>query len=239
MHCESCVNRISESLSKLPGVQDLEVTLDPQQAVVQTETRLHRSVVENAVAQAGNYKVVDAVESANGIPSRATQPVDAPATPAAAATYYPLMLVLGFILLGTSILQWRAGTWSSGQAMSDFMGCFFVVFAFFKLLDLNGFAGTFSRYDLVAARSKVYAKIYPFLELALGVAYLVGRHLFWVNIATLVLMTVGSLGVIVTLRRWEQIQCACLGTVIQLPMSTVTLIEDAGMALMAAIMLAM
>jgi hypothetical protein len=34
-----------------------------------------------------------------------------------------------------------------------------------------------------------------------------------------------------------KIQCACLGTVFQLPMSTVTIVEDVGMVLMAAFML--
>lgn len=236
MHCQACVSRISDSLSKLPGVQDLQVSLDPPEAVVQSTGGLNRHDVESAVAAAGNYRVVEAIATENG---PATQMATTATTKSAAATYFPLLLVLAFLLLATGLLQWRAGEWNGMTAMSDFMGCFFVVFAFFKLLDLNGFAGTFSRYDLVAARSMVYAKVYPFLELALGVAYLIGRQLFWVNIATLVLMTVGAVGVIAALRRREQIQCACLGTVIQLPMSTVTLIEDAGMALMAAVMLSL
>lgn len=239
MHCESCVSRISEALSKLPGVQDLEVSLQPQQAAIHSEGRLDRETVRKAIQHVGKYEVLDAVESNGHAPG--SQPSMDTLPPANAATYYPLLLVLGFLLLATGLLQWRAGVWNVARAMSDFMGCFFVVFAFFKLLDLEGFAGTFSRYDLLAARSTVYARVYPFLELSLGVAYLAlsGPQLVWVNVATLVLMTIGSLGVIDTLCRREQIQCACLGTVIQLPMSTVTLIEDAGMALMAAVMLVM
>lgn len=48
-----------------------------------------------------------------------------------------------------------------------------------------------------------------------------------------------SAGVANSLVNRRKVKCACLGSVFNLPMSTVTLIEDAGMAAMAAIMLVM
>jgi hypothetical protein len=53
----------------------------------------------------------------------------------------------------------------------------------------------------------------------------------------LVLSLIGAVGVIQSVRAKETIQCACLGTVFQLPMSTVTIVENAGMAAMAGWML--
>lgn len=121
--------------------------------------------------------------------------------------------------------------------MLDFMAGFFLVFSFFKLLDLRGFADAYQSYDIIARRSRPYAFAYPFLELALGVAYLVRWQLTITNAVTLALMLAGSVGVLRALLRKDRIRCACLGTALNLPMTTVTLVEDLGMAAMAALML--
>ncbi|WP_417748583.1 MauE/DoxX family redox-associated membrane protein [Rosistilla oblonga] len=76
------------------------------------------------------------------------------------------------------------------------------------------------------------------IEVALGIAYLLRFELFWTNTITLIVMSVGSVGVLRSLMQKRKIQCACLGTEFELPMTTVTLVEDVGMAAMAAIMLA-
>lgn len=44
---------------------------------------------------------------------------------------------------------------------------------------------------------------------------------------------------ILALRRGLDIECPCMGSVLSVPLSTVTLVEDLGMAAMAAAMLAM
>jgi hypothetical protein len=49
----------------------------------------------------------------------------------------------------------------------------------------------------------------------------------------------GALGVVSALRRGLDIECACMGTVLHVPLSTVALVEDLGMAGMAGAMLAM
>ena len=69
--------------------------------------------------------------------------------------------------------------------MSRFMAGFFLVFSFFKLLNLRAFADAYAGYDVVAARWRVWGYDYPFVELALGAAYLTG---FWpvaTNVVTL------------------------------------------------------
>jgi hypothetical protein len=123
--------------------------------------------------------------------------------------------------------------------MNSFMAGFFLVFSFFKFLDLRGFAGAYRSYDLLARAVPARSVVYPFVEFALGVAYLLRINPVLTNATTLGLMLIGSLGVLKTLLDKRTIRCACLGTVIKLPMTTVTLVEDLGMAVMAAAMLAM
>ena len=121
--------------------------------------------------------------------------------------------------------------------MGHFMGGFFVAFSFFKLLDVRAFADAYAGYDILARRSRAYALAYPFIELALGVAYLADFWPLATNLVTLLVMSVGSVGVIQSLLNRRKIRCACLGAVFNLPMSTVTLLEDGVMAAMAAVML--
>ena len=119
------------------------------------------------------------------------------------------------------------------------MAGFFLVFSFFKLLDLTAFADSYQMYDVIAARSRGYALAYPFIELVLGVAYVVRFEPVLTNAVTLVVMLVGAYGVLKSLLAGRKIRCACLGAVLNLPMTYVTLVEDALMAVMAAAMLAM
>lgn len=123
-----------------------------------------------------------------------------------------------------------------GAWMHDFMGFFLVVFAMLKLFDLPGFADGFQKYDLVAKRARPYALLYPFIELALGLAYLARWRLDLVYPVTVLVMTVGAVGVILALKRGLDLECACMGTTLKVPLSTVALVEDIGMAAMALVM---
>jgi len=86
-------------------------------------------------------------------------------------------------------------------------------------------------------RCKAYGFIYPFIELTLGLAYLLAYEPQATNIMTVIVMGFSSLGVIRSVMNKQKIRCACLGTVFELPMSTITIIEDLLMAGMAAWML--
>jgi hypothetical protein len=58
--------------------------------------------------------------------------------------------------------------------------------------------------------------------------------LSWIALA---LSLIGAVGVIRANLSRQTIECACLGTVFKLPMSVVTVVENLGMAVMAAWML--
>jgi copper chaperone CopZ len=150
------------------------------------------------------------------------------------STYKPLLLILALIIAGTLYLDIRTPFGGNFETlMMDFMGLFFILFGFFKLFDVSGFQKSFASYDVVAARFSPYGYAYPFIEIGLGVAYLMNWTTLWLHLFVFVLMGVGLVGIFKTLRSGQKIQCACVGTQFNLPMSSVTLIENAAMALMA------
>lgn len=106
------------------------------------------------------------------------------------------------------------------------------------MLDVKGFASSYAMYDLLAIKVPIYGYIYPFIELGLGLAYLTGFNPFFTNVATIAVMGFSSIGVIKSVLNKQKLRCACLGAVFNLPMSTVTIIEDLLMVAMAATMLA-
>jgi hypothetical protein len=152
--------------------------------------------------------------------------------------YIPLIVIISLTVLAACAkqLSYAAG-WNWMSWMHDFMGFFLVVFSMFKLFNLEGFADGFQMYDLLAKPVRAYAYLYPFIELALGLGYLARWQPTLIYSVTVIVMTFGTLGVIRALTKRLDIQCACLGTVLSVPLSTVALTEDLGMAAMAGVML--
>jgi hypothetical protein len=75
------------------------------------------------------------------------------------------------------------------------------------------------------------------VELALGVLYLTNVFPWYTNLMTVIILGVSSIGVIKSNLEKQKIKCACLGDVFNLPMSTITIIEDVTMVAMAGFML--
>jgi YHS domain-containing protein len=188
---------------------------------------------------------------AGGAPPRPPSPEGRAAEPAAAGrvrrqetdgggrwrSYLPVLIVVATAAAAAVAGQvGYEGPWSGKAWMHDFMGLFLVIFAMFKFFDLPGFADGFRRYDLLAKRVRGYAYVYPFIELGLGLGYLTQRQDASLYVLTIAVMTFGAFGVIRALRQGLDLDCACLGTVLKVPLSTVALIEDLGMAAMAAAM---
>jgi YHS domain-containing protein len=140
--------------------------------------------------------------------------------------YFPLLLILGYLVLVTGIIEVYSSTPNFSIWMYHFMGGFFVIFSFFKFLDLNGFVSAFRGYDVIAKKFPLYGYSYPFIELILGLGFILKWNLIFLNWATIIFMLVSSIGVIESLLKKNKIQCACLGTVFNLPMSTITVVED-------------
>lgn len=264
LHCQACVARVKSALA--PFASEVTITLAPQQTATLSDPSGTFEQWAAAIARVGAYTAsltppapavgASAVSAAASVTRVATNiPIKPKAAPtgdsvptaqgSAAAlpakslqTYYPLLLLAAFLVFIPILAQWGSGQPFDGQAwMRHFMAAFFLAFSFFKLLDVRAFAQAYAGYDLVAKAWAPWGFLYPFVELALGIAYLVNFNPTITNTVTLVVMGVSLIGVVRAVLSKQAIRCACLGAVFNLPMSTVTIIEDGLMVAMAAWML--
>lgn len=226
MHCSACIEKIKKALS--PHFNITAITLNPPILKIESSEHPSLSELNSYISSAGKYKLTPQ-----------TQPVDSSTINAESGwtAYYPIFLITAYIVgvatinnIHTTDINWHG--W-----MRQFMAGFFLVFSAFKFLDLAGFAEGYATYDLLARRWHGYGYIYPFLELSLGILYLTNWMPTATQIATIIIMGFSSLGVINSLLKKQKFQCACLGTILKVPLSSITLIEDLTMVLMAALSL--
>ena len=241
MTCGACVKRVQTALA--PFGEKVDVTLQPPQVVIQG---VKAGITQLAGALAGSHYSISEMTPSTQVTPTVALPVKHIANVSAAevqsalswfATYRPLLLILAYLLAASTLVQvlqnGLAGVlWH--ETMRYFMAGFFLVFSFFKLLDVPAFADAYAGYDLLAKRWHGWGLIYPFVELALGLAYLANWNPLLTNWVTLIIMGFSAIGVIQAVLDKRSIRCACLGAVFKLPMSTVTIIEDVGMVAMAA-----
>ena len=135
--------------------------------------------------------------------------------------------VLAVVLIGGAIWSYLA------DFMIIYMGIFFILFSLMKMLDWNGFVNAFAGYDLIAKRSRLYGLAYPAIEFIIGVLYLTGTFIIGAAGVTIFIMGIGSIGVGKNIFSKNKIQCACLGTKINVPLTKVTFLEDIIMVVMA------
>jgi copper chaperone CopZ len=233
MHCQSCVGKVTDALQRVDGVTSAQVSLNPPTARVDMSMHVPMAELNRAVQTAGDYRIVEAAAEPG-----AHAEADAAIDPPPRESLYPLFLIVGYLLGTIALVAIATGERSPHVLMRHFMGGFFLVFSFFKLLDLRGFTDAYRSYDVLAGAWPAWGLVYPLVELALGGAYLLDLYPVATNVVTLALMLIGAVGVLEALLDKRAIRCACLGTALNLPMTTITLVEDLGMAAMAAVMLA-
>ncbi len=232
MTCGSC-------LAKLKPALDAEETITSWDADLEDPRKLVRV---DLTSTGSPEHVLDVIRHAGFEANVVSEPLPTAASDAKAtfrlATYKPLLLVVAYVIGASVLFESLHEQWQWSRAMNYFMGFFFLGFAFFKLLDVSKFADAFATYDVIAKRSRFYALAYPAIEVALGLMFVTGTWLVFAGSATAVVMAVGLVGVISAVRKKQTIQCACLGTAFNLPMSFVTIIENSVMLVMAIAMLA-
>lgn len=238
MTCGKCLQTVKAALSKIEGIQKADVTLEPPQAVITMSTHIPSAVMNKHLASAGKYQLEE-TESMHHEMSAAV--IDENTLHEEKRSFFtaykPILLVFAYLIGITVLSEVTKSRFNIMTSMNTFMGGFFLIFSFFKLLDVKGFAYSYMSYDIIAKKWLGWGFVYPFIELALGLAYLFHFDHTITNIATIAVMGVSSVGVIQSLLAKKKIQCACLGTVFNLPMSKITLIEDLLMVVMAAAML--
>ena len=234
MTCNGCRTSVENKLGAVDGVKKASVNLENEVAVIEMEHHIGTNTLQKALPE--KYGISDLPAEKNKTNVFAESSVSSPATEGSKIQQLkPLFLILGYIAVATVLLNFRRANWDG--AMLDFMGLFFIVFSFFKILDLAGFTESFSMYDPLAKVLPVYGWIYPFIETALGLMFLMRFQVPVALIATLVVLGITTIGVSRTLLSKKSIQCACLGTALKLPMTEATFIENAIMIVMAAVVL--
>jgi len=224
MTCTSCEAKVKSALQMLENVTSVTVSKEENTAIITMDKHIPLGLLQKALPE--KYQISPTQHSEI-----------AEQTKSWFVTYRPILLIFFYIILITLLAQFTNHHFDAMQWMQHFMAGFFLVFSFFKLLNLKGFAESYVMYDVLAKRIPAWAYIYVFVELALGIAYLVNFNPLITNIVTFIVMSISIIGVLQSVLNKRKIQCACLGAVFNLPMSTVTIIEDALMIGMSAIMI--
>jgi copper chaperone CopZ len=230
MTCSSCEAKVKQALSTFEGVEVISVSKDENKVVLQSDKPFNLNDLQSVLGGANSkYQITEF-----SLPKPESN-----VSPEASwfQTYKPILLIFIYIFGITFLVQWSNETINYMEWMRHFMAGFFLVFSFFKLLNLNGFAESYQMYDIIAKRLPQWAYLYAFVELFLGIAYLVNFNPLVTNIIAFIVMSISIIGVLQTVLNKQKIQCACLGSVFNLPMSTVTIIEDGLMILMSGVMI--
>lgn len=227
MTCTNCVATVTSALSKIDAIRQVNVDLEKAEVEISTISPISIETLNNqlsdkyVLSEKGKYD--QGVVSSNSEERSKLQQLK------------PLLLIFAYLFTAAFLLNYK--DWNTMEAMLDFMGLFYIVFSFFKLLDLKGFPESFRMYDPLAKRLLVYGWVYPFIEVALGLMLLMRFQVTVALIATVVILGVTTIGVSQTLWDKKRIRCACLGTALKLPMTEATFIENAIMLVMACSML--
>jgi len=226
MTCGSCEAKVKSALLSVNNVTTVEVSKDNNTATITMEKHIALSNLQNALDDKYQISAIQHNEAMEQTKSWFT-------------TYKPRLLIFVYIFSVTALVELAAENINISRWMRHFMAGLFLTFSFFKMLNLKGFKDSYLMYDIIARKFPAWGYIYAFTELLLGIAFLINFNPIITNSVTFVVMSVSIIGVLQTVLDKKTIKCACLGDVFNLPMSTVTIIEDGLMIIMSLVMLIM
>jgi len=226
MTCQNCKTQITTLLGNIPGISKVDVILEEASAEILMTRHVGLNELKNFLPD--KYTISDFQHDTISFS-------ESPTEKSKLEQLRPLFLILTYLIIA-SILMHRTSL-NLQEIMVDFMGLFFIVFGFFKLLDIEGFAMTFSMYDPISKVVPIYAKLYPIVETFLGLMFLFRYKIEVALIVTIIILGFTTFGVTKTLLSKRSIKCACLGTALNLPMTEATFIENTLMIMMALVML--
>ena len=216
MTCQNCRRGVEEKIASIDGLSQVEVSLEKAEASFTASTHVSVDLLEKTLG--AKYTVNPVGTSGESVlPSKWKQ-------------LRPLFLIFSYVIIGSLMLT--KGD-SVALFMTNFMGLFYLIFGFFKFLDYKGFPASFGQYDPVAKKVKIYGWLYPLIETTLGIMFLYQIELAIALGVTIIILGTTTIGVTQQLLQKNKIQCACLGTALNLPMTEATLIENGIMLIMA------
>ncbi|SEL64797.1 Copper chaperone CopZ [Aquimarina amphilecti] len=224
MTCEGCRSGVENILNAIPEISGAEVSLESKEAIIVFKQKLTIEALIEAIpakyiiTEKENYDLNTIYDNPVLEKSEVRQ-------------LFPLFLIFGYITSASVLINYSS--WNIDDFMMDFMGLFYVVFSFFKILDLKGFFKSFAMYDPLAKQFPFYSWLYPFIEVGLGLMFLMRFNVNIALITTVLILGITTVGVTKVLIDKKSIQCACLGIALKLPMTKATFIENAIMLGMA------
>ena len=232
MTCGGCKASVEKYLNEIEHVTNVAVNLEKGEVILTMNSHITADVFQNVLPE--KFTMAKKLEKkGDAAPKIPLTPLEEDKSKL--QQLKPLLIILFYITTASVLLNYNE--WFLGEFMLDFMGLFYIVFSFFKMLDLGGFKTSFAMYDPIAKKVPFYGKIYPFIETALGLLFLMRFEIDIALVVTLVILGVTTIGVTKTLLDKKSIRCACLGTALKLPMTEATFIENAIMIVMAVLML--
>jgi len=232
MTCNNCKASVEKYLNDLEQVTNVIANLEKGEVEITMDKPIAIGVLQKALP--GKYQLTEKNKE-NVFTSADTLTTPMAEDKTKLEQLKPLLLIIFYLTAASALLHYKDWSWS--EFMLDFMGLFYIVFGFFKMLDLKGFPDSFRMYDPLAKRLPIYGWAYPFIETALGLMFLMRFEVDVALISTLVVLGITTIGVTKTLLDKKSIRCACLGTALKLPMTEATLIENTVMIAMAVLML--
>lgn len=228
MTCSSCVAKIKNMLELNPTIQSAEPHLETGFLKIETNKNMNLNEIQSIFKEEKKYSFFEAEFN---VSKKSTL-----------QTYLPLLYIGVGISLWAIIDGFRSIAMPFWMAfIHSFMTGFFLVFGGFKLANLKNFPSSFKKYDFLAKYIPFYAEVYPFIEFGLGIILLLSAHWFTVQYyaewVSLVIMFIGSLGILNKIFSRKKVECACLGGFFNLPIGWVSFFENVLMVVLSIIML--
>lgn len=213
--CSACIEKITELLEKKLDIKNLTFSQENSQIEFDSAADIDAKRLNILLATIGKYTVaVDSIDD---------------------TSYKPIYLIFGYLIAVNLLITMK--NFQIEVFMANFMAGFFLIFSFFKMLDLKGFAEGYASYDIVAKRFFNYGYAYPFIELGFGIGYLLFSKSLFLNIIVFIVMLISSAGVIKAKLSKQSFYCACVGTFLKVPLGTLAIIENLTMTIMSLLMI--
>ena len=156
MTCQGCADNIQNGLNNQSFINKANVSLQESKLTIDSDSTLDINSLNSIVSTLGNYKIRPNTtnilsEIVNYFTSKK-----------------PIVIALSIVILSSLAMQISDETFSLNKWFMSYMGIFFIIFSFLKLLNVSGFSMTFKKYDLISKIIPPYATSYPFIELSLG-----------------------------------------------------------------------
>ena len=140
------------------------------------------------------------------------------------------LFILIIYIINLYYLKWNIDTKEKKLLLiKNIIASILISFGLIKLYNLYEFVSIFSKYDIITQYLPIYAYIFPFLEILLGLSIIIIKKNIYIQkiYQMIVLYTIINLiGIYNGLQSKIPLKCGCMGSYFDLPLSNLTIIEN-------------